>query len=61
MENEEQQTEEVSMVAEELMSLYDQLEKVNSSLVDIAKSLRVMSKRPNLDEEPIEEFEEEEE
>jgi len=60
MTNEEHE-EETSMVAEELMSLYDQLEKVNSSLVDIAKSLRVLTKRPNLDEEPIEEFEDDEE
>lgn len=61
MEEEINETEETSIVAEELMTLYDQLGNINTSLIDIAKSLRVISKRPNLEEEPFEEFEEEEE
>ena len=53
--------EETNLIAEEIMSLYDELENINSSLVDIAKSLRVMSNRPNLNTEPIEHFSEEDE
>ncbi len=58
---EEQDTEETQVIAEELMSLYDQLENINSSLVDIAKSLRVVSKRPDLAQEPIEQFQQDDE
>jgi hypothetical protein len=57
----EQNIEETQMIAEEIMSLYDQLENINSSLVDIAKSLRMLSKRPDLEQEPIEQFEQDDE
>lgn len=53
--------EENNLIAEEIMSLYDELENINSSLTDIAKSLRVMSNRPSLNVEPIEHLSEEDE
>lgn len=44
------------LIAEEISSLYGELENINSSLVDIAKSLRLISKRPDLNQEPIEQI-----
>lgn len=46
------------LIAEEISSLYCELENINSSLLDIAKSLRILSKRPDLEQEPIEQTEE---
>jgi hypothetical protein len=52
----EEDFEETQLIAEEISSLYGELENINSSLVDIAKSLRLLSKRPDLTQEPIEQI-----